>query len=457
MNTANAATPITHTFASASVTLNAAELRVTTGLVTQTWRLLDHGLATISLRHHDSAREWIDQTATPRCDWQLIGVIDDHSSADYGELHIATVRDATDTDDHLVCELPVRYHQAGFELCWRLWLFPGAPGIRSQLTVRALREMSHDETPTFLGPSHSARLALAPGLTAGRVAGYYNDTQHRNYAEFPIIREQALNPSQADTVDWASALQVQADDSCLSLVKESHKCVNQNGIDTGAFVFDPSSVRVTGLGIAGGYGHGPWPRRERARACWACWTILSCGTLDDGRAAIKTFDQHRYPFRAKRDALIMANTWGSRGAGEGSRSAAEQDNVLREIDSCADLGVDIIQIDDGWQCEPGADKPFSVDWTPNPTRFPDGWTTVREHAAQRKVALGLWQPWGVEVDSIVRNRAAGGFRRFKIDFISLGGPDDLERLCDKAAEIVARTGPECGINWDATENNVRMG
>jgi hypothetical protein len=129
--------------------------------------------------------------------------------------------------------------------------------------------------------------------------------------------------------------------------------------------------------------------------------------------------------------------------------------VLRELESCADLGIDLLQIDDGWQCEPGSKKPFEVDWTPNRTRFPDGWRVVRATAERLGVALGLWQPWWVPVDSIMKNFEAGGFRRFKLDFMGLFNADQVETACDKARDLLARTG--CGINWDATEVHARMG
>jgi hypothetical protein len=82
---------------------------------------------------------------------------------------------------------------------------------------------------------------------------------------------------------------------------------------------------------------------------------------------------------------------------------------------------------------------------------------VREAAARAGLRLGLWAPWRTDVEALVRNHLEGGFRRLKLDFIALHHRDDLDLLLDKVAELIARTDPLVGINWDATEENARLG
>ena len=331
----------------------------------------------------------------------------------------------------------------------------------TRLAVRAEDEPERDSLPGCLLGAYCERLAVAAAAAQRRLAvGYYNDTQHRNHDDLPIRREEENREwrGRLESYDWASLLFIENADSGLALVKESHKCVNQRGIDTGAFLVKPDSVTVTGLALTPpDYGGGLWLRTDRWRPAWATWSLLYDGSAEERQLAVKRFDRLRYPFRPERDMFITANTWGSGGAGEGSRSAANQENILREIASCADLGIELLQIDDGWQCEPGAARPFEVDWTPNPRRFPDGWRPVRQAAADTGLRLGLWAPWRVDADSLIRNYREGGFRRFKLDFINLHSRDDLDALLDKVGALIDGTDRNVGINWDATEENARLG
>lgn len=104
-----------------------------------------------------------------------------------------------------------------------------------------------------------------------------------------------------------------------------------------------------------------------------------------------------------RDIYIQANTWGRSQGRLEHREAASEKNVLTEIDSCADLGIDVLQIDDGWQGD-GYDS-----WKPAPQRYPAGWERVRARAEERGVKLGLWMaamPPGLE--DLIRNAESTG-------------------------------------------------
>ena len=106
-------------------------------------------------------------------------------------------------------------------------------------------------------------------------------------------------------------------------------------------------------------------------------------------------------YRPGRDGVFLSNTWG-----DGNRDARINEAfILREIDAGAELGVDVIQIDDGWQKGRTANsaevrkgdgswgKYWDVDadfWKPCPVRFPKGLGPVSASAKAKGLRLGLW-------------------------------------------------------------------
>ncbi len=438
-------------------------LQVSTGVVQRQWRLLTAGLNTQSYVDLRTGREWIIPVADPRPhpDWRLTLMAEPHTVAEVTSAEARQVIDDPGTSDHLAITIELRYRQTHLLLRYEVRAYPGAPGLWTRVSVRSEVDVNRDELPSYLLGSYGERLNVAAAETARRVAiGYYNDTQHRNHDDLPILRQEVRDQwhDRLETFDWASLLFLERDGAGLGLVKESHKCVNQQGLDTGAFMVKRDSVTVTGLALTPpSYGGSFWLREDRWQTGWATWSVLYDGTEPGRQLAVKQFDRLRYPFRPQRDLYIGANTWGSGGAGNGSRRAATQANVLREIASCADLGIELLQIDDGWQCEPDAEKPFDVDWSPNATRFPDGWKVVREAAAAAGVRMGLWAPWSVDARALIRNYHEGGFRRIKLDFIGLNKRDDLDKLMEKVNTLIAATDRLVGINWDATEEGPRLG
>ncbi len=439
---------------------------VGTGVVERRWRFTPHGAATMRLARR-GGRRWV-RAGGFDCDWSLPGLTGDGEPAELIALDAEARRGVDYTADHVALEAVFRCSSAGFDVRYSVWAYPDAPGVRTQVALRPRRAFAPGELPTFLGGARSERLPLAARAARLFAAGYYNDTQHRNYDHTPILRTQAWPSGRKGTtpIDWANLIALERGGEGVALVKESHKCVNQEGVDTGAFVVGEGRVEVTGLGLTPNHYAGGLcaDRCDRWHECWATWVVLyseeDADDIETARElAIKRMDRCRFPFRPERDRWIMANTWGSGGAGEGSRSAAAQANVLRELASAADLGIEIVQIDDGWQAEPDEEQPTEAakDWRPGRTRWPDGWTTLRAAADRLGVALGLWFPWYVETEAIAWNVEHGGFRRLKLDFMHLRGRGDIERLTAKVRELVDRFGPGLGINWDATEVSPRMG
>lgn len=141
-------------------------------------------------------------------------------------------------------------------------------------------------------------------------------------------------------------------------------------------------------------------------------------------------EEHRTP-------RFLSNTWGDR-----NRDACiNHDFMLKEIDAGARLGVEIIQIDDGWQKGRSANSAeankkngvwsgfWDSDpefWEPDPVRFHDGLDPLIKYAAEKGVKLGLWYApdshedcanWQKDAEQILRLHRDYQVDHFKLDSI----------------------------------------
>jgi len=273
-------------------------------------------------------------------------------------------------------------------------------------------------------------------------AGYYNDTQHRNYKETPLLKEEFLQKdiSGSENNDWASMVMVQAQNDGIAIIKESHKCVNQYGVETGDFITTPNGIENRGTSL--------YPKDlspETYKWFWASWTVLWNGDIEVGRLAIKQFDRTRYNIVPNLDIYIMANTWGS----GRNKMAAKEQNVLKEIDCQAKLGIDIQQIDDGWQ---------DNNWLPSKESYPIGWGNVVKRAHEKNVKLGLWgAAMPISFDALKSSYDKAHFTTYKLDFANLSTHDKIDETIGKIRNFILYTDHNVRVNWDVTENAPRYG
>lgn len=430
----------------AIVTHNKDRLIANTGEIERVWKWAGGGFVTVSLKNIDSGKEWAG-TPKYRCDWSLPGLIDDSTEANLLNLTANPGTDEGFTSQHIEVIAEIEYPESGILVQFVIWIYPDSPGIRTQIRIKGLDGFSAGNSEEY---SRSDYIPVKFGSTIRREIGYYNDTQHRNEPAMDILKEEIIASSvySIEEHTWGSIICVENDMDGMALVKESHKCVNQPGHDCGIFRCDAEKgIESTGLGVR--------PDEildERFRNCWGNWCIVYQATDDDREMAFKTFDRIRYPIDPKRDIYIISNTWGSTENKQDAQEAASEANVLLEIDSKADLGIDVQQIDDGWQ---GSEY---KNWRPVQSRYPDGWTNVVSHAKEKGISLGLWaagQP--ISLEDLKYNYDHGGFGHYKLDFISLRNHGQIESLIGKVRDFIKYTGHKVRVNWDVTENAPRCG
>lgn len=454
-----------------------------TGTVERRWRWVNNGLQTCELKNLAAGKEWVTASPFDTADWCYTTLTDGD-----GRLVSLTAQSSDDegfAPKHLELVAEVEYDQVAVQ--YIVWVYPGADGFRTQLKIRRTvderlgSKLKYDVTPkkqeydvtssSDILTGRTERLPLKTDGATIRAAGYYNHTQGRNRADTALLHEELVD---GGTVAWASILSLEQADGGVMLVKESHKCVNQAGVNTGVFNIAVDKVEATGWGIL------PQDLTKDFQGYWANWLIVHDASTPEGRElALKQFDRIRYPVDPARDIYIMANTWGTGETKNWSQKAAREENVMVEIDSQADLGLDVQQIDDGWQ----GPKTGSDSWRPVPVldfgknknqkksedgevqlasgervpMYPEGWKNVKAHAAEKGLRLGLWVHSKIPLEDLKWNFDNGGFKSYKVDFVSTRNFNQLDALMQKVRAFVKYTDHQVRLNWDVTEHPPRIG
>ncbi len=433
-------------------------LIVRTGHMQRVWQWTGRGFATREITNLSSGQVWKDGAVC--CDWQL----PDGSEPTAAKLDAvsATVEDDDGfTSEHICVVIDISYPDRGLRLRLTVWVYPKATGIRTQLSAIRMTDAPAAESSRLQGLPPAACVERVPvGATAlrRRFFGYYNDTQRRNDTHQDLLKEEVVEHPLEGTewCDWASVACVENREGGIALVKESHKCVNQSGHATGGFICD----RDQGLSCTG-WGLEADKLSSRAyTAGWATWCLVWSGGDFEREVAFKHFDRMRYPIDPARDIYIQANTWGSTDNASDARRAACEASVLEELEVCADLGIDVLQIDDGWQVPPGHHswQPEANGWQPHPESYPNGWVTIRSRAKELGLQLGLWAAAvPISLDELRKNFAEGGFVQYKLDFAVLRNRSEIDALMQKVRDFIGGTDHRVRVNWDVTENAARYG
>lgn len=172
----------------------------------------------------------------------------------------------------------------------------------------------------------------------------------------------------------------------------------------------------------------------------------------------------------KRKTLItMSNTWGDMN----SRDHVYADFVKTEIDTAAELGVDIVQIDDGWQMifpsgapkdEQGRKCFYDPMWELNYERFPEGMAAITAYAKEKGVMPGLWFAPDSGHGFIRRERdlkvlkkayEEWNMRFFKLDMLSVLNREECDIFLDMI-QTIESFGPGVEVELDVT-NGIRLG
>lgn len=218
------------------------------------------------------------------------------------------------------------------------------------------------------------------------------------------------------------------------------------------------------------------------RRCCACNSVtpvatgfpvaeLAYGGGEFGR--IRALRQLERAFRVYvpgRDGQFQSNTWG----GDNGDSRICEAFLQKEIEAAAELGVDVVQVDDGWQKGRSANSRDPAKgagawgnfrsrdpdfWLPCPKRLPHGLAGLTEAARRHGLRLGLWygpdstddaSRWQEDADCLLSLWKVNGIHFFKIDSLSTLSQTaflNQRRFFDKVLEL---SGGEVVFDLDVT-------
>ena len=188
-------------------------------------------------------------------------------------------------------------------------------------------------------------------------------------------------------------------------------------------------------------------------------TLLCYHGGRNGRiAALQDYQRQILQFVPGRDAQLLSNTWGDRSANQKLNEAF----VRKEIDAARALGVDIVEVDDGWQegktindvatrggVWEGYWEKDPHFWAPDRVLCPDGLLPLANYAQQNGMRLGLWyapdssddfQNWRRDADQLLDMYRNGHISAFKLDSIKIRSKQGetnygalLDRIMDESS------------------------
>ena len=177
------------------------------------------------------------------------------------------------------------------------------------------------------------------------------------------------------------------------------------------------------------------------------------------------------PYRAGRDGLFLSNTWG-----DGHRDARiNAAFMMAEVRAGGELGVDVIQIDDGWQSGKSHNSALITNrnqgvwgnfragnpnfWKPDAEKFPEGLGPIVAAAKKRGMGFGLWfgpdksddyAGWELDARTLVDFYRQYGIRYYKIDGIGVGSELGFANIRKMFDRMLADSGGEMTFDLDVT-------
>lgn len=447
-------------FKSCRASWNERELVIGNRHIERKWRINDGLLTATSFRNLDTGTEWIREPAkqpapvTPawRANVRAVTFCATSGRLDVtGEESLQVVasgRDGTQT------------------LC-RFRIFPEASGVEifpSDLTEPQPAEAAAVEAAPAAGPSGVEE--VKPMVVR----------ESSESLENLMLSARHLSLTQVQVMDQS--------DMRNELVQENEwMLMNERNLELPGNVFVLEN-RVTGEGLVF-VKFAPLPHARPVKSAYDCQVnaaprqvrftgqgypvvlLAYSGGRGGMTAALHHFQRQLRRYQPERDGMFLSNTWGDRSAD----GRVSEPFLLKEIEAGARLGVDVVQIDDGWQKGMSGNSVlgkgawgefYAADpnfWSPHPTRFPNGLKPIVQAAKANQMKLGLWfapdsqggnAHWERDAELVLENFRTHGVEYVKIDAVEVPtrlAEANLQKFYDK---VLRESGGRVTFDPDAT-------
>jgi len=170
----------------------------------------------------------------------------------------------------------------------------------------------------------------------------------------------------------------------------------------------------------------------------------------------------------KKTSYIISNTWGDRSQDK----CVCEDFIKKEIDKAYFLGVDIVQIDDGWQQGATANSVLAKSnvwgsgyrdnkdfWNIHKDKFPNGFSGITEYAKSKGIKLGLWfspdaknsyEAWKEDAKTLCDLYDNYNIEHFKIDGVTVADKESEENLVSFLTYVDSHAKGKVTFNLDIT-------
>jgi alpha-galactosidase len=435
----------------------------------RSWRVApDGGLIAESFRCLRTGTEWL-AASTPNAD----------PSAEASQMTLVPAVGPSPVEaDSLTANLTVA--GADMTVTWTLQVFPGASGVRMRRSggptpaavadnpARAVSTGVEQDVPAMPAASRQSgedsdvleSLTLAPLHL--RLTQVLLQDQTDIHSELVSEREWLLHPSE----------RLLSLPGCLFYVED---------VLTGAgLIFLKEAPLPAARPV-------PSPHDFQVRAAERRFTLAGHGAGEDGVgyafvtltydggmagriAALQQYQRCLRPYVPGRDGMLVSNTWGDRNR-DGRINAAF---LAREIEAGARLGVDVVQIDDGWQVGATSNSVRAKErggvwegfyasrdnfWAVSPERFPHGLEPLVAAAREKGMRFGLW--FGPDsandfahaerdADTILRLHRDLGIAYIKIDGVKLRSKTGERNLYSFFDRVLTESGGSIVFDLDVT-------
>jgi len=227
----------------ASVVATGHEITVSTGVVEGKWKWTGKSLVTTGFKNLASGTEWISKDNSGMADWDIR--LPGMEKARLVSLEASESDDDKLTSKHISVVATVEYPDANIVIQYIIWAYPGAPGLRTQLLAKSTEGFVPDTTFNS-NTAQTDHLPVDLNSLNFQTVGFYNDHDGRNSDSLQMVDVIDFEKTAAtDSFPLANMLFAYNNTEGIGLVKESHKVVNEESVNTGVFYYDENGIYNT--------------------------------------------------------------------------------------------------------------------------------------------------------------------------------------------------------------------